>query len=84
MLFVFVLATIGLNGLYRHFPEGWDARKERGFRTAKVIRDRGLYPTRPLEEAVFCLAAFIGLFGLFFWLYLPFGLIAFLIRAGIN
>jgi len=84
VLLVFVFATIGLNGLYRHFPGGWDAKKEWGFPTARVIRDRGLYPTRPLEEAVFGLAVFVGLFGLFFWLYFPFGLIAFFIRTGGN
>lgn len=84
ILFVFILATATLSGLYRHFPGGWDARKEWGFPTARVIRDRALYPTRVLEEVVFWLAAFIGLFGLLFWLYFPFGLIAFLIRTGSN
>jgi len=82
VLLVFIIATIALNGLYRHFPGGWDAKKEWGFPTAKVIRDRALYPTRFLEEVVFWLAAFIGLFGLFLWLYLPFGLMAFFIRTG--
>lgn len=82
VLVIFIFATIALNSLYRHFPGGWDAKKEWGFPTARVIRDRALYPTRLLEEVVFWLATFIGLFGLFFWLYFPFGLIAFFIRKG--
>lgn len=74
--------TSALYSLHRHFPGDWDVRKEHGFPSATVMRDRTLYPQTLKEEVTFWLLALLGIFGFFIWLYIPFGLISFFIRIG--
>lgn len=82
LLAMLLSMTSALYSLHHYFPGDWDVWQEHGFPSAKVIRDRALYPKTLKEEFTFWTLILFGMFGSSIWLYLPFGLISFFIRIG--
>ena len=70
------------SALARHSPGGWDVARQWGFPSPAQVVDRGLYPERPKERVFFWLNLTFGLLGSTLWLYLPFGVLAYSLRAG--
>ena len=82
LVFLFVGLYGALRALARHSPGGWDVARQWGFPSPAQVVDRGLYPERPKERVFFWLNLTFGLLGSTLWLYLPFGVLAYSLRAG--
>lgn len=69
-----------LNFRVKDYPGGWNPTKEGRFPYPEETFEKELYPRNKKEEFVFWVNIFVGTVGTTFWLYLPFGVLAFFIR----
>lgn len=81
LLGVLLGAHLILNFMAKDYPGGWNPTKEWGFPSPAQIVEKRLYPQNRREEFVFWVGIFIGTVGTTFWLYLPFGVLAYFIRT---
>jgi hypothetical protein len=71
-----------LNFNHKNLPGGWDITKEGGFPNPQQVFELGLYPRNSKEEFVFWIDFVLGTIGTTIVLYLPFGVMAYLMRIG--
>ncbi|WP_459724375.1 hypothetical protein [Sideroxyarcus sp. TK5] len=82
LLGILMLLFLILNFMVKDYPGGWNPTKEWGFPSPKQVVERELYPRNRKEEFVFWIDIIFGIVGTTFWLYLPFGVLAYFIRIG--
>lgn len=70
-----------LNARVKDFPGGWNPTREWGFPTPRQVVEKKLYPRNSREEFVFWVYIIGGTFGTTALLYLPFAILAFLMRV---
>ena len=79
---ILMLLHLILNFMVKDYPGGWNPTKEWGFPSPQQVVEKELYPRNRKEEFVFWIGIILGTVGTTFWLYLPFGVLAYFIRIG--
>lgn len=80
LLAVIMVPFFILNIMVKSYPGGWNPTQEWGFPSPKHVIEKNIYPRTSKEEFVYWVSHLLGIIGTAIWLYLPFGVLAFLIR----
>jgi len=82
ILLILFFATIISSSYSRSLSKNWSSEREYGLPSIRQIVERKIYPDDLRGEFCFYSLIIINFLGFFVWIYLPFGWISFLLRAG--